>query len=471
MSGGAPVTLGDAGNPFGVSWGANDVILYGQPDGIWQVLGTGGTPVLLIPVGEGERFFGPQMLPGGEWVLLTVLAGTGTWDEAQIVVQSLVTDERVVLIEGGRDARYLPTGHLVYAINSVLLAVPFDLGGRRVIGGPAPLIEDVDFAPNQTGAAHFSVADNGSLVYIPGSTGAGAQRQLVWVDRQGREEPLAAPPRAYTHPRLSPDGRQVALSVNDQENDIWIWDLAREILRRLTFDPGIDRYPVWTPDGQRVAFGSNRSTPSDTMNLFWKAADGTGEVERLTESPNGQLPYWFSPEGTRLVYLTEGDLRVLSLEGDRPTEPLLATEFLEVNADFSPDGRWVAYQSNASGQHDIYVRPFPDVNQGLEQISTDGGIQPLWGHDGRELFYRTEAGLVVVPIETEPNFAAGTPEVVVEDQYPGRYNPGPGRTYDVALDGQRFLFIKDDTGQATYPSQINVVLNWHQELLERVPVP
>ena len=160
---------------------------------------------------------------------------------------ALVTDERVVLIEGGQDARYLSTGHLVYALNGVLLAVPFDLGGRRVTGGPVPLVEDVHFAPTQTGAAHFSVADNGSLVYVP-ALGITGSRTLVWVDREGREEPLAAPPRRYVFPRISPDGTRVVLDARDQEDDLWIWDLARETPTRFTFDPGPDWYPVWTPD-------------------------------------------------------------------------------------------------------------------------------------------------------------------------------------------------------------------------------
>ena len=284
MSGGAPVSLCDVTNPFGVSWGTDDVILYGQgADGIWQVPGTGGTPVQVIAVEEDESAHGPQMLPGGEWVLFTFRSGTTSWDEAQIVVQSLVNDERVVLIEGGQDARYLPTGHLVYALSGVLLAVPFDLAGRRVTGGPVPLVvQNVGYTTGATGAAHFSVADNGSLAYVPGGLGT-ETRTLVWVDRQGREEPVAAPPRDYVQPRISPDGTRVVLDVRDQEDDLWIWDLVRETPTRFTFDPGQDWYPVWTPDSQRIVFGSSRA---GDRNLFWKAADGSGTVEQLTEGPN-----------------------------------------------------------------------------------------------------------------------------------------------------------------------------------------
>ena len=263
---------------------------------------------------------------------------------------------------------------------------------------------------------------------------------MVWVDRQGQEDPLGAPPRRYFLPRLSPDGTGVALDVRDQEDDIWIWDLALGTLRRLTSDPDVDIYPVWTPDSLRVAFTSGRA---GSRNLFWKAADGTGTVERLTDNPNRQYPHAFSPNGTQFVFRENNpetlfDLAVLSMEGDRPTEAILATESNELNPELSPNGRWLAYQSDASGQYEIYVQPFPDVNQGLEQISTDGGTQPLWGPNGQELFYRSDAGLMVVPVETEPRFTAGTPEVVVEEQY---YTQLP-RSYDIAPDGQRFLFIK-----------------------------
>ena len=292
------------------------------------------------------------------------------------------------------------------------------------------------------------------------------------MDRQGQEEPLAAPPRTYVLPRLSPDGTRLALDVRDQEQDLWIWDLARETLRRLTFDPDVDIYPVWTPNSQRVAFTSGRA---GSRNLFWKAADGTGTVERLTDNPNRQYPHAFSPDGAQFVIRVNNpetlfDLAVLSMEGDRPTELILATESNELNPELSPNGRWLAYESDASGQYEIYVRPFPDVNQGLERISTDGGTQPLWGPNAQELFYRSNAGLMVVPIETEPNFAAGTPEVAVENQY---YISQAARSYDIAPDGQRFLFIKEGTGQTTEGQsgpQLILVQNWFEEVKRLVPM-
>ena len=231
-SGGAPVTLGEANNPWGVSWGTDDMILYGQgSDGIWRVPGTSGTPEVVITMEDGEFAHGPQVLPGDEWVLFTLRpAGVGLWDAAQIVMQSLVTGERVVLIEGGRDARYVETGHLVYALNGVVFAVAFDRDARQVLGGPVPLVEGVRDT-NVTGAVQFSVARNGSLVYVPGLAGGGTVVSLVWVGRDGDEERIPAPPRAYDRPRVSPDGTRVAVDIADGDNtDVWIWDLARETL-------------------------------------------------------------------------------------------------------------------------------------------------------------------------------------------------------------------------------------------------
>ena len=298
ISGGAPVRLCEAQNPWGARWGADDTIVFGQRGaGIMQVSADGGTPEVLIPLEGIEVGHGPQVLPGEAAVLFTLGDGRN-WDDAQIVVHSLETGVRKVLIEGGRDARYVPTGHLVYVLDGTLFAVPFDVDALEVTGGPIPIVEGVMTAGIRTGAAQFSVSDTGALVYVAGSD-QGA-RTLVWVDRDGGEEALAAEPRAYTYPRISPDGGRVALSVSDQEQDIWIWDFARETLPRLTFAPGLDVYPVWTPDGRRVAFSSARD---GTTNLYWKAADGTGAVERLNESEKLQLPSAFTPDGSQLVFL------------------------------------------------------------------------------------------------------------------------------------------------------------------------
>ena len=346
IRGGAPVSLCEAQNPWGARWGADDTIVFGQRGaGIMQVSADGGTPEVLIPLEGTEGVgHGPQVLPGEEAVLFTLGDGLN-WDDAQIVVHSLETGERKVLIEGGRDARYVPTGHLVYVLDGTLLAVPFDVDKLEVTGGAIPMAEGVMTAGSRTGAAHFSVSDTGALVYVSGGGLEG--RTLVWVDRDGREEALAAEPRVYMYPRISPDGGRVALSVADQERDIWIWEFARETLTRFTFTPGLDLGAIWTPDGRQVAFASNRD---GTLNLYWKAADGTGAVERLNESENPQYPYAFTPDGKQLVFLETGaggqNLGVLSLEGS--SEPLLATEFNEWNAEISPDGGWLAYDSGMS---------------------------------------------------------------------------------------------------------------------------
>ena len=469
IRGGAPVSLCEAQNPWGARWGADDTIVFGQRGaGIMQVSADGGTPEVLISLPEtNEVGHGPQVLPGEKAVLFTLGDGTN-WDDAEIVVHSLETGERKVLIEGGRDARYVPTGHLVYVLDGTLLAVPFDVDKLEVTGGAIPMAEGVMTAPDSggvTGAAHFSVSDTGALVYVSG--GGLESRTLVWVDRDGREEALAAEPRAYTYLSISPDGGRLALDVRDQELDIWIWDFARETLTRLTFAPARDSYPVWTPDGRWVAFGSRRD---GTPNLYWKAADGTGAVERLTESKNLQVPYAFTPDGRQLVFLEldeNNDLGVLSLEGS--PEPLLATEFSERNGAISPDGQWLAYQSDASGQNEIYVRPFPNVEDGQWSISSGGGTRPLWAPDGRELFYLAPGErLMAVGVQTEPSFAPGNAEVAFEGRFFAT-GSAPGRTYDISPDSERFLMIKEGGSDETSSTEFILVLNWFEELKRLVP--
>ena len=308
----------------------------------------------------------------------------------------------------------------------------------------------------------------------------------MWVDRKGQETPTKAPPRLYAEPRLSPDGTRVALAIDDQEHDVWIWDLARETLTRLTFDPGVDESPVWTSDGRRVVFGSARAGAS---KLFIQAADGTGVAERLTTGADSQLPAFVAPDGTGVVGWvnapkTRGDIVWFPLKASASgsgsslvsgarlssVEPLVQTVAIEFNPDISPDGRYLAYQSNESGRDEIYVRPFPRVNDGRWQVSTDGGTRPVWARNGRELFYVDLANtLTAVPVQTSgTTFAAGNPAKLFETASAASLTSF--RDYDVAPNGQRFLMIKENAARDQKPTRgMVVVQNWFEVLKAKVP--
>ena len=375
IGGGVPIRVCDVDPVQGASWDADDSIVFAQRGiGILRVSAFGGTPEVLVPLEDtSEVGWGPQILPGDKAVLFTMGDGSN-WDAAQIVVHSFETGVRKVLIQGGR-ARYVSSGHLVYVLEGTLLAVPFDVEKLAVMGGPVPVVEGV--TTNLVGTANFSVSDTGSLVYVTGQTAQ--TKVLVRVDRQGNEEVLKAEPRPYNHARISPDGNSVALGGWDLAG-VQRWDFARQTMTRLTFAAAQDGYPVWTPDGRRLVFASQRD---GAMNLYSKAVDGTGAVERLTEAPSRQIPNAFTPDGNRLLYYDEessgGGLAVLSLDG--ASEPVLATEHDELNAEISPNGKFLACESDESGQYEIHVRPYPNVDAGHWQISEDGGTRPLWAPD------------------------------------------------------------------------------------------
>jgi serine/threonine-protein kinase len=316
------------------------------------------------------------------------------------------------------------------------------------------------------------VASDGTLVYVSGELSENG-RSLVWVDRRGQETPIPAPPRNYAYPRLSPDGTRIALYIPDQEIDVWLWDLARATLRRATFDRGVDVYPVWPPDGRQLLFSSARA---GTVNLFAQAADGSGEITRVTTSPNVQHATSVTADGTRLVFTetaptTGPDVMQLRLDGSHAVTPLVQTPFSERNGEVSPDGRWLAYEANDSGRFNIYVRPFPDVSSGYWQVSTDGATRPLWARNSQELFYLGATGaLMRVGVPPGPTWAATAPTKLFEGRYGASANQN-GRTYDIAPDGKRFLMIKagGSADQTAVPMSLVVVQNWLEELKRLVP--
>jgi Tol biopolymer transport system component len=276
---------------------------------------------------------------------------------------------------------------LIYAQNGSLMAVPFDPQRLTVTGAAVPMVEGVRQSPPY-GAAQYSFSDTGSLVYVPGSAQS-AQRRLVWVSRNGAEQSLNAPAHAYFAPRLSPEGRRVVVSIEEQGSGSqdWLYDLSRDTLTRFTFEGG-NSVPLWTPDGKRIAFQSSKE---GALNIFWQLADGTGRLERLTTSEYPQAPHSWSPDGQLLAFIevtpTTGlDIWVLRLS-DRKTQPFLRTPFNEGGPRFSPDGHRIAYISDESGQYEVYVQPYPEPG-GEYQISTGGGSEPVWNPNGRELFYR-----------------------------------------------------------------------------------
>ncbi len=470
VSGGALQTLCDyseitGGGYLGQSWTPNgDAIIFAGASGLGRVSAAGGTPKVVARVVETTKDFHawPHVLPGGKQVLFTAGQESGP----SVAVRSLETGERRIVIERGSYARYVPTGHLVYAREDKLLAAPFDLDQLQLTGPPAVVLAGVANYSEELGETPFSVSESGSLVYVPGTASA-SQRTLVWVNRQGAVEPLAAHPRNYGSPRLSPDGQRLAVQIGEGNNsDIWIYDIPRATLTRLTAE-GYNSGPLWTPDGKRVTFGS--STGGGPLNLFWKPADGSDAKEQLTESGRFQVPSSWSPDGQVLAFFerdpTAGwGIWVLPLK-ERSVRPFLQNKFGERGAVFSPDGRWLAYISNESGRREVYVQAYP-ASGGKRQISTEGGNGPVWAKNGRALFYRNGNKMMAVEITTQPTFRAGTPTLLFEGQY---VQSGPGGAdYDIAPDGHRFLMIKEDKpGEG--PRQINVVLNWFEELKRLVP--
>ena len=408
---------------------------------------------------------------------VTAASGTSRWDEAEIVVQPLGAGERKVVWTGGSDARYVRSGHLVFALSSALFAIPFDLTRLETSGAPVPVIENVAraFLPEgNTASGNYDASLDGVLAYVPAAQDPVAQRTLVWVDRQGLEKPVPAEPGPYTQIRLSPEGRRVAIEVQDPDNtDVWIYDLERDAPTRFTSDPGRDSLPIWTPDGKRIVFASNRE---GDLNLYWKNADGSGGVERLTMRASLQGPHSFAPDG-RLVFGDDTpeaatDLYLLSMDGDRRPEALVRTEFRDTHGNVSPDGRWLAYESDHTGWPEVYVRPFPNVGDGQWPITQGGGIAPQWGPNSRELFYQTSDGaMMVADNETDPVFRPGTPEQLFRGPYLWG-SVGGQYAFDYSPDEQAFLMIKEDpaAGASSDQQRIVVVQHWHEELKRLVPI-
>jgi Tol biopolymer transport system component len=468
VSGGAAITLGDAVEPRGASWGSKGMIAFAPSASgrLQQLPDTGGTPQSLTRLEKGEvSHRWPELLPGGKAVLFADGTSGFSFANAQVVVQLLGAGERRNLIQAGTNPRYAPSGHLVYAQGGTLMAVSFDPQRLTATGAAVPVLESV-LQSTTNGDAQYSISATGTLVYVPGGVQSG-QSKLVWVSRNGAEQPLAAPAHAYQSPRLSPDGRRVAVGIQEQEAQVWLYDLSRDTLTRLTFEGNGNVVTSWTPDGKRIAFSSIKEGP---QNLFWQLADGSGGLERLTTSEYTQIPMSWSPDGQLLAFIevnptTGYDIWMLRLS-DRKALPFLRTPFNESVPRFSPDGRWLAYISNESGRFEIYIQPYPGPG-GKWQISTEGGTEPVWNPNGRELFYRSSNKMMAVDIATQPSFAAGKPRML----FAGQYEPTPftNPNYDVSPDGQRFLMLKPNEQAEAAPTQINVVLNWFEELKRRVP--
>jgi serine/threonine-protein kinase len=482
------------GGGYGASWSPDGTIVFaGLQNGLMRVAATGGEADTLTRLdreaGETSHRL-PQFLPDGRTVLFTVLRHTERtsrvdWSQARIYAQSLVTGERTRLIEGGSNARYVSTGHLIFAREGRLLAVKFDPDRLVVTGPEVPVLEGVSHSihtgnsARETAAAQFAVSSSGVLAYVAGSVFPEINTAVVWADRHGREEALRVDPKGYLCARLSPNGREVLLCDNYEPRDVWLWDIERQVQRRQTFE-GNHVWATWGPEPDEFTAISDREGP---LRLYRKTIDsGPGSVEKIPAGVDKPLHAGsWSPSGKELALVVweEGnswDILIHALEGR--TVPFLDTRFPEKYPEFSPDGRWLLYTSKESGQEEVYVRPYPGPGRAV-QVSTRGGSKPAWSKDGREIFYRQGEDAydahtfyaVQLTVEAD-RLTPGRPEKLFEGVY--RWG-GPIRSYDVAPDG-RFLLIKNPEESALsaaieelFPNRIQVVQNWFAELEEKLP--
>ena len=466
LRGGPPLAICDVQNSGKASWGKNGFIVFrpAYGAGLSLVSANGGIPSVItkLDLSRSERAHGsPEFLPSGDAVLYTIWTGV-TLERPQIAVLSLKNHQQKILVDGATSPHYVSTGHLVYEQGASLFAVPFDvshleLSGPRVRLSSSPQMSTYGPISN----AQLAVSTTGTIAYVPGSDTTDLRRTLVWVDRKGIAVPLSDVHRPYASPRISPDGRRIAVSILESGNyQIWTYDLERDTLSRLTHEKS-NALGVWSPDGKQIAFSSNVPGPA---NIYTVSADGNGSPERLTSSKFAQLPGSWS-KGNVLVWTevdttTVGDLWALSPGGSAPPISIRRTLFDEFEPTFSPDGRFLAYISNDSGTYEVYVQTYSDRYRRW-QISTRGGYEPVWAKDGHELFYIVNNKMMAVPVNLEAGFHPGKPQPLFDV----RYDPGLDGfpPYDVSADGKRFLFVKPSTDQPKV-NEIDVTVGWATEL-------
>jgi hypothetical protein len=457
------MTICDASYPQTGNWGPDGMIYFADEFGgkLCRVSAADGSKETLKtriePAKAGDSgYHSPQVLPDGKTLLISPLVGT--------MLVSLGTMEKTILIPDGQYARYVPaTGHLVYVRAGAIEAVSFNLDTLQVTGPPVPVIKNI-LSDSLSGTAQFAFSNNGLLVYVPGSDTA--KSIPVWVDRQGNVEPLEMQAQNYGTPKLSPDGKKLAIVVDELQSNVYIYDIAKGMRKKLTLE-GNNGNPIWTPDGTRITFSSNRNGQWD---IFWKPVDGSGDAQLLHSGQYNSSPSSWSSNGKLLAFTQQhptsmSDIWVLSLEEDSEPELKLRTEFKEHFSAFSPDGQWMAYMSSREGRSQVYVRPYPAMDKPIP-ISYGLGEEPIWSQKGDELFYRSNNKWMVVSISTKPEFQAGTHQVLFEGHY---VNVG-GISYDVAPDSQRLLVLQPQYDDSQV-RELNVVTNWFEELKRLVPSP
>jgi serine/threonine-protein kinase len=457
LGGGAAVIASGVGVLEGAAWSPRGEILFGTRfphSGLMRVAVTGGTPVPVTRPAVGETHGMPELLPGGRAALFTILPESGS-AAPQVAVVDLDSGEQRTLLPGS-SPRYAAPGHLAFVLEDRLMAVGFDSRALAVRGAPVRVLDGL--AVSRRGLGQYALSRSGALVLaVPGSDAA---RELVWVSRAAGEEPLPTPARGFTYPRVSPDGRRVAVDARDaQGSDILIWDVARERLRHLTPPSSISIYPAWSPDGGQIAYWSD-GPPSP--GLFRRASDGSAEAEVWSEAAELRAPYFFTPSGRALVFARQraAGVELCQVGGDGAVPQLLLEGAR--NADLSPDGRRIAYQSDADGRFQVYVRSFTSLQDGFHQVSTRGGIQPLWSPSGSELFY-VEPGppARLMSVAAVPGSAPGRPRAILDWPY---LTGVLGRTYDISRpDGDRFLAVKERE-PAGVSARVEIVLDWQDAL-------
>ncbi|HUF25166.1 MAG TPA: protein kinase [Vicinamibacterales bacterium] len=405
LAGGAAVDLAAIQMGRGAWWGEDGHIyftLQATPGGqVLRVRDSGGTPAPVGPMLDGhvtQRW--PQVLPGGKALIYTGHTTVDTFEQASLVLHPLDGGAPRALFDGGYHWRYVASGHIVYIHKGTLFAVPFDLDRLAVTGTGIPIVERVLSSP-VSGGAQFAVSSAGMLAYAPGES-LGTTPKIFWVEMTGVSSPLREIAGQWESLAFSPDGTKLALDVNDgaQPPEIWVYDLARDTQSRLTINNVPDLNPIWTRDGTRLVFASASEGPP---NLFWQPADGTGQAERLLRSDKIQVPSSWHPDGRRLLYAEDNDLFVLTLP-EKTSASFLASPATEAHGAFSPDGRWVAYASDESGQFAVYVRPFGSTGGRWPISSGEDAAWPMWSPKTRELYYVTLGGqVIVVPYEVEGN--------------------------------------------------------------------